>query len=101
MTPPNTPPEDVMELDEILKPLLSLRGISPEESTRLQREDLESAKSKLTKYIEQQVLIGRLNEAEISLLKFSTMMSTNYGRWQRDRLAELDRQISKLTKDKE
>lgn len=84
------------ELDGILKPLLSLRGTSTEESTRLQKEDYETAKSKLTKYIEQQVLIGRKAEAEIAK-SFIDNGGISFNLYYIARVAELDRQISKLT----
>ena len=70
-TPPNT--EDVMGLDDILGEPISCgerlhinMGLfcQPNELCKRCLNKVESAKSKLTKYIEQQVLIGRIEELE-------------------------------------
>ncbi len=92
--PPNT--EDVMELDVFIEELVSKHTSTVDKWLRNNKtigeayaEANREAKSKLTKYIEQQVLIGR--KAELTKAEF--VIEQGY---LLNRVAELDRKISEL-----
>lgn len=81
--PPNTTGN---ELDEILEPVFKL-GYDHSD------EDYETLKRQLTKYIEQQVLIGRIEEAKL----FNRYFDDNYAfkGFVEQRLAELTQEEEK------
>lgn len=91
--PPNT--EDVIELDDILVELeISVGDLYSEFHEEEIREKFHTAKSKLTKYIKQQVLIGRKAELERAVRVYRR--GNHYDSGIRERITELDRKISEL-----